>query len=118
MPITLSTTETITDFATGIEGTGANTINYSSDGFAYLVITEPKFTAFNYDSTTGMLSFTWDSASNFTYSIHYTDYLNTAFTDALDISIPSGGFSISYGPVATPLPNAPQLFFKVTRNVE
>jgi hypothetical protein len=80
--------------------------------------TELKVTAFNYDANADTLTFTWDSSPAATYSINYTDDLSTTFSDVLNASIPSGGASTIYGPVANPVPSAAQLFFKISENAQ
>lgn len=76
-----------------------------------------RMTSFNYDSSADTVSFTWDSNASATYSIHYTEDLATPFDNLLQSDIASGGASTGYGPVASPVPDADKLFFKLTETL-
>ncbi|MEM7791879.1 MAG: hypothetical protein AAF546_10800 [Verrucomicrobiota bacterium] len=75
-----------------------------------------EITAFNYDSSNGTVTLSWDSETGATYSIRYTEDLTENFDGNLVCAINSGGTTTTYGPIASPIPNATKLFFQVGKD--
>jgi hypothetical protein len=74
-----------------------------------------QFTDTLYNPVTGSVTLTWSSVANQTYALLYsTNVFN--ITNVVNASINSQGASTTYGPFAKPVPNAPQLFFRVKQN--
>lgn len=84
-----------------------------------LVFTDPsifRISDFVFNESSDTFTFSWRSSVGKTYSLNYTEDLATGFNSAINDNIPSGGTTTTYGPVASPVPEAPKLFFQVIEN--
>jgi len=98
------------------EGTvHVNEVQYFGTFTADPVAAEFKITGFTGSPSAANLSLTWTSQPGDTYRIGYSTSLGDSFTGTAASGVPAEAGSTTTHTFPNPLPNAPQLFFRVEK---